>query len=411
MNRLKIIAFTHRNIRLDSIGKYHVEQQEVGTVLGRVKNDCNIAEIMYLGTCNRVEFIVVTDAEIDGYYLRSFFRSFNPAWTEDDIKEAVSSASVIEGADAGTHLFRVVSSLDSMVVGEREIITQIRNAYELCRKNNLTGDLIRLVVQKSIECAKEVYTLTNISKKPISVMSLAYRKLKSLNVKLDAKFLIVGAGVTNTTMAKYLKKHGFSDFTVFNRTLANAEKLSREIGGKALPLEQLKRHRGGFDVIVSCTGSSLPVITNETYSSLVGDDKSKKIVIDLAVPNDLDAAVLKNHDVNLIAMNNLQEIAKKNLQEREKELSACENIIAGNLEEYKKEFKERMVELAMSDVPKKVKEIRETAVKEVFAKEIGQLDEQSKETLDKVITYLEKKYISVPMKMAKEILIEESSSK
>jgi glutamyl-tRNA reductase len=241
------------------------------------------------------------------------------------------------------------------------------------------------------------------------VVSLAYRKLKDLNVKLDAKFLIIGSGVTNTSMAKYLKKHGFTNFVVFNRTLSNAEPLANELNGKALPLSDLKNYKNGFDVIVSCTGSSEYIITKEIYSSLVGNDKSKKVVIDLAVPNDLDEAILKNYEVNLISVNNLQEIAKKNLLEREKELSACEKIIEKNIEEFRQEFKERKLERAMSNVPKKVKEIREIAVNEVFAKDIQKLDEQSKETLDKVIAYLEKKYISVPMKMAREILIEEGA--
>jgi glutamyl-tRNA reductase len=210
-------------------------------------------------------------------------------------------------------------------------------------------------------------------------------------------------------MAKYLKKHGFTDFVVFNRTLTNAEKLARDLSGKAFPLSELGNYKKGFDVIVTCTGANDVIITKEMYSSLVGNDKGRKVVIDLAVPNDLDEEILKNHDVNLIAVNTLTEIAKKNLLEREKELSACEKIIAQNIEEFHKEIKERKVELAMSDVPRKVKEIRETAVNEVFAKEIGMLDVSSKETLDKVIAYLEKKYISVPMKMAKEILIDESS--
>ncbi|MCC6601018.1 MAG: glutamyl-tRNA reductase, partial [Crocinitomicaceae bacterium] len=318
---------------------------------------------------------------------------------------------VFEGEEALKHLFEVASSLDSLVVGEREIITQVRNAYELCHKLDLTGDLLRLVVQKTIECAKKVYTHTNISRNPVSVVSLAYRKLRDLNVKLDSKILIVGSGVTNSTMAKYLKKHGFTDFVVFNRTLANAEKLAKEISGKAFPLSELKNYKNGFDVIVTCTGSSEAIITKDIYSALVGNDKNKKVVIDLAVPNDLDEEILKSYDVNLIAVNNLQEIARKNLLEREKELSACVKIIEGNIEEFRKELKERKVELAMSDVPKKVKEIRETAVNEVFAKDIEKLDAGSKETLDKVIAYLEKKYISVPMKMAKEILIEETSAK
>ncbi len=411
MNSFKSIAVTHKHFDINDIGKFHIDQNEWNSRLSSLKSKCNIDEIMFLSTCNRVEFLLNTKERTDKNFLKNFITSVYPELKQEDTDKTITSALVFEGEEALKHLFEVASSLDSLVVGEREIITQVRNAYELCHKLELTGDLLRLVVQKTIECAKKVYTHTNISRNPVSVVSLAYRKLRDLNVKLDSKILIVGSGVTNSTMAKYLKKHGFTDFVVFNRTFANAQKLANEISGRPYPLSELKNYKDGFDVIVTCTGSSEAVITKEIYSSLVGGDKSKKVVIDLAVPNDLDAEILNNYDVNLIAVNNLQEIAKKNLQEREKELSACVKIIEGNVDEFRKELKERKVELAMSDVPKKVKEIRETAVNEVFAKDIEKLDAGSKETLDKVIAYLEKKYISVPMKMAKEILIEEVSSR
>ncbi|MBI4945176.1 MAG: glutamyl-tRNA reductase [Bacteroidetes bacterium] len=409
MNSFKIIAITHKHFDVNHIGKFHIEESQWHQRLSDLKSVMGIDELMFLSTCNRIEFLLKYAHPIDKKFIKKFILAVYPETKNEDAEKTLFSACVFDGEEAIKHLFHVASSLDSLVVGEREIITQVRNAYELCKKLNLTGDLIRLVVQKTIECAKQVYTHTNISRNPVSVVSLAFRKLRDLNIKLDAKFLIVGSGVTNTSMAKYLKKHGFTNFAVFNRTFLNAEKLANELSGKAFPLSDLKNYKNGFDVIVTCTGSSEAIITKEIYATLVGDDKSKKVVIDLAVPNDLDDEILNNYDVNLIAVNNLQEIAKKNLLEREKELSSCEKIIEQNIDEFRKEFKERKVELAMSNVPKKVKEIRETAVNEVFAKEIEKLDEQSKETLDKVIAYLEKKYISVPMKMAREILIEEGA--
>ena len=409
MNNFKTIAVTHKNFDITDIGKFHIDEKEWENRLSALRVNSGIDELMFLSTCNRVEFLLNTSRNIDKQFIKELILLVYPEIKNEDSEKTISSAMIFEGDDALKHLFQVASSLDSLVVGEREIITQVRNAYELCKKLNLTGDLLRIVIQKTIECAKKVYTHTNISRNPVSVVSLAYRKLRELNVKLDSKFLIVGSGVTNSTMAKYLKKHGFTNFVVFNRTLSNAEKLANELNGKAFPLSELKNYKNGFDVIVTCTGSSEAIITKEIYSSLAGNDKSKKVVIDLAVPNDLDEEILKKYEVNLIAVNNLQEIAKKNLLEREKELFACEKIIDENIEEFRKEIKERKIELAMSDVPRKVKEIRDTAVNEVFAKEIEKLDVSSKETLDKVIAYLEKKYISVPMKMAKEILIDESS--
>ncbi len=230
-------------------------------------------------------------------------------------------------------------------------------------------------------------------------------------MKPDARFLIIGAGVTNSVMGKYLKKHGLTNFVVFNRTPAHGEKLSAELGGRSFPLDDLKNYKEGFDVMVTCTGSAQPIITKELYASLAGNDKGKKIVVDLAVPGDVDRSVLEHFDINPISITSLKSIADQNLLEREKEMDACRIIIRQHIAEFHQLFKTRKVEIAMSDVPKKVKEIRETAVNEVFAREIEKLDAPSKETLDKIIAYLEKKYISVPMKMAKEILMDEVSAK
>ncbi|MGL4599447.1 MAG: glutamyl-tRNA reductase, partial [Bacteroidia bacterium] len=307
-----------------------------------------------------------------------------------------------------THIFSVAASLDSLVVGEREIITQVRSAYENSSEMQLTGDTLRLLVRKTIETAKAVYTQTAISRNPVSVVSLAWRKLRALHVQNDARFLIIGAGVTNTAMVRYLKKHGFHQFAVFNRTLNNAEVLAAEIGGKAFSLDQLENYTQGFDVIVTCTGASEAIITPDLYRKLVQEDTRKKIVIDLAVPNDLDPAILKAWDVNVIAVNNLQEVAKENLKEREKELTAAQEIIGKAVTEFRNDLKARQVELAMRSVPVKVKEIRDTAINAVFASEIEQLDDASKELLNRVLNYVEKKYISVPMKMAREILLDET---
>ncbi len=154
---------------------------------------------------------------------------------------------------------------------------------------------------------------------------------------------------------------------------------------------------------MTCTGAAESVITPQVYKSLIGEDRAKKVVIDLAIPNDLDTEILNNYEINLIAINNLQEVAKENLLARENEINACHVIIEKNIDGFKQILKTRKVEQAMSEVPKKVKEIREIA-NEVFAKDIKSLDKESKEVLDKILSFMEKKYISVPMKMAKDIL-------
>jgi glutamyl-tRNA reductase len=405
---IHLIAFTHRTIAVQDIGQFHLADDVRASRLCELKTTIGASELMYLSTCNRVEFLLVQENEIDTPFLHRFFRALLPQATDLAIDAAINQCAVFRGEEALMHIFSVAASLDSLVVGEREIITQVRNAYENSTAMLLTGDTLRLLVRKTIETAKAVYTQTAISRNPVSVVSLAWRKLRALNVQHDARFLIIGAGVTNTAMVRYLKKHGFHQFAVFNRTLNHAETLAAEIGGKAYPLTALNQYRKGFDVLVTCTGAAEAIITPDLYRSLIQDDTRKKIVIDLAVPNDLDPAILNAWDVNVIAVNNLQEVAKDNLKEREKELTAAQEIVAKAVSEFRTDLKARQVELAMRAVPDKVKEIREAAMNAVFANEIEQLDDASKELLNRVLNYVEKKYISVPMKMAREILLDEA---
>lgn len=411
MQKIALIVLSHQRFDVKDVGRFHLDENRQAEVLHHVKNSCELEEFMYLSTCNRVEFTVVSSQEYNGDFLQRFFTAFLGEDRSQDIAFALEHAVVHQGDHALRHSFEVAASIDSLVVGEREIITQYRNAYENCRALGLTGDTIRVIAKKTIETAKIVYTETDIARNPVSVVSLAYRKLRAFQVPLDARFLLIGAGVTNTAMARYLKKHGYTNFAVFNRTLANAHKLAAELGGTAYELSVLQNYAEGFDVIVTCTASEGAVITERIYRSLVGDDPKRKVVIDLAVPNDLDPAILTKWDVNLIAVNNLQDVANENLKERGKSVSDCMAIIENAVSEFRGQFRMRQVEIAMQAVPEKVKEIRNTAMNSVFAEEINQLDAQSKEVLEKVLSYMEKKYISVPMKMAREIITAEAHVK
>jgi glutamyl-tRNA reductase len=410
LNKFKIIALTHKSSGMEHIGRFYIEETDLGSRLAGLKAAMGWDEVVYLATCNRVEFLISVEAKVNNDYLLRFFTAFDNNWVEGEMEQYLSNFEVYEGAAAVLHLFKVASSLDSMVIGEREIITQVRNAYDKADSCSLSGDLLRLVIKKTIQIAKEVYSNTDIAKKPVSVVSLAYRKLKDLNVEDKARILIVGAGKTNTVMARYLKKHGFVNLTVFSRTLSKAQKLAKDLNGQAQPLETLSEYKNGFEVIISCTGAADYIITKPIYETLLNGDTTKKIVIDLAVPNDFDPKISDDYKVNLIAINNLKDIAEENLKERQNELVHCKQIIENGLQDFIALVHERQVERAMSKIPEKVKEISNTAVNAVFAKDLAKLDHSSRATLDKVLAYVERKYISVPMKMAKEVLLDKKNS-
>lgn len=405
MKYLKVIAFTHKQIELKELGKLVMCQENITDKLHVAKGHFGIDEIFYLSTCNRVEFVLSTQHKVDREFAEAFLTEMQMGLCSHSTQTFLDAASIYEGQDALNHLLRTSCSLESLIVGEKEILAQLRKAYDDCREAGLTADKLRLVMECVVKAAKEVYTHTNISKNPISVVSLAYRKLKDLKLCSNARVLIIGAGETNRNISKYLQKHKFSNFSVFNRTLSKAQQLADDLGGEAFDIDELKNFKDGFDAIITCTSAVEPIITAEIYRSLLNGDTDKKTIVDLAIPNDTAPEVLEQFDVNFIEVHSLNEIAKKNLQERYQELVHAEAIIEQNITEFLVMLKQRKIELAMRQVPEKIKEIRNNAVNTVFADEVQSLDKESREILEKVINYMEKKYISVPMIMAKDILI------
>jgi glutamyl-tRNA reductase len=402
---LKVIAFTHKQIGLKELGRLVICQENLTDKLRQVKAQFGIAEIFYLATCNRVEFVMMTPQLVDKTFTGEFMKALDMGLCSVSASSFLEAVSIYEDRDALEHLLRTSCSLESLIVGEKEILAQIRKAYENCREAGLTGDGLRMFMNCIVKTAKEVYTNTNISKNPISVVSLAYRKLKDLKLCSNARILIIGAGETNRNISKYLQKHKFSNFAVFNRTLEKASQLAADLGGDVYNLEALKSYSKGFDVIITCTSATEPIITPEIYTSLLNGDKSRKTIVDLAIPNDTHPDVSKKFPVNFIEVHSLNEVAKSNLQERYEELTHAEGIISSNISAFIVELKQRRVELAMRQVPEKIREIRNTAINSVFAEEVQNMDKQSREVLEKVMNYMEKKYISVPMVMAKDILI------
>jgi glutamyl-tRNA reductase len=411
---LKVIAFTHHTIALNELGRFFIQEETLQQRLAELKLKAGIDELMYIATCNRIEFVFTYAGAADKNFLERFFRGFNAGWSDEEIAFAVEHALVFEGEDAARHIFRVASSLDSMVIGEREIITQVRNAYERCKAAGVTGDFLRLLIKNTITTAKKVFTDTKIADNPVSVVSLAFRKLKNMKVQADARIIVIGAGETNSNLCKYLFKHGYRNMAIFNRTLSKAEKLAETYklqGGNvaAHSLNELAGYKEGFDVLITCTSSAEAIVTDEIYSALLNGDSSKKVVIDLAIPADVDAKVIEKYSLRYIGINELSEEAERNLSIRQSELSSAEIIIESGLQEFNSQIRIRELELRMREVPQKIREIKSTALNEIFAGEIESMDEQSKLVLGRVLDYMEKKYISVPMVLAKEIILRENN--
>ena len=404
LNNFKIITITHKNVSLQTLSKFIVpstDEAELQLKLGNLKEQFEIEEMMYLATCNRVMYFFYAEQNVNESFVAEFLSHANPQFQTDLVDDFAKRITILEGHNALEHLLEVSSSIDSMVIGEREILRQIRTGFDQCVGWDMTGDHLRLAMQLAVETAKKVYSKTRIGEKPISVVSLAIQKLVQSDFSKTGKLLLIGAGQTNLLVSKFLKKYEYQNVTVFNRSIERANSLAEMLKGDVFLLEELKTYQEGFDGIIICTGSDKALLDDELYASLLQGDKSRKLIIDLAIPNNVEPSVAENFNVNYIEIEDLRSLAKENMGFRQKEISSAQKIIESNLVKFQKTHQQRQITKAMSHVPQKIKAVKAHAINEVFKKDVDELDENAREVLERVLSYMEKRCISIPMEAAK----------
>ena len=408
LDKYKIITVTHKRTNLKNISDFIVKANSPETLKVRledIKIRFGLNELLYLSTCNRVMYLFETDKEVDEFFGGHFFQYINPQLPLQTIRHIDELACFLKGEKAVEHLFDVAASIDSLVIGERQILGQLREAYERCRQWKLTGDYIRMIFQQTVLAAKAVYSQTRIGDKPVSVGSLAIQKLLQAKLPKDAPILLVGAGQTNQLVAKFLLKHQFKQLSVFNRTKEKAEKLAAMFEGEAFSLSDLSQYTRPFDCLIVCTGSTETVITPELYRRLLNGDSREKVIIDLSIPHNVAREIAEQFPVNYIEIEGLRHLAKENLASREQEVANAKKILHQFIEEFPSHLHRRRLERAMHKVPAEIKAIKSHALNEVFRKEVEQLDAESRQLLERMLTYMEKKCISIPMRAAKEVIL------
>ncbi len=406
IDNFHIITLTHQTINVDQIGHFVVKHQskdDLRDKLCQVKKQFDIDEIVYLSTCNRVSYIFYREDGLEDSYLKHFFHSINAELSEERLNKLSNFVRLHSGIKAINHLFELSASIDSLVVGEREIFRQYREAYDQSVQWKLAGDHLRMLDKYTVTTAKEIYANTKIGEKPLSIVSLAIKRMLNINPDPSQRVLLVGAGETNRLVGKFLKKYDFTDITIFNRSLDNAQELSDTLGAQAFHISELATYTKGFDIMVVCTGSTEAIISSDIYSQLINRDESKKIVIDLSVPHNVDENVQTGFNMHYVNIEQLRTLAEQNLEHRKNEIGSAKKIIKGRLFEFQKVYQQRQIEKAFHKIPQEMKAIKERAVNSVYAKQIDALDEDAKALVLEMMNYMEKKCVSVPMKVAKEI--------
>jgi len=328
----------------------------------------------------------------------------NPGLNAAQLKKISKFVDVYHGSKAVNHLFEVASSMDSLVVGEREIFRQFREAYKQSQTFGLIGDNLRMLENATVKAAKEVYDKTKIGEKPLSIVSLAVQSMFSHKVPKDARLLIVGAGETNTLFAKFLKKHDFSNVSIFNRSLDNAKDLVELLNGTAYHLSELSTFDKGFDVMIVATGATSALIDTKIYRNLLQRETDKKVVIDLSVPNNVSADVVESFDMHYIDIEQLRSRSTANLEFRKQEIHAARILLKSQLIAFNNQFQQRQLEKALNTVPVEIRQIKERALQKVYNKKIAALDPNAQSLILEMMDFMEKKCISVPMKVAKKLV-------
>ncbi len=397
-----ILTLTHRNATLETIGKVVVDS-DTTTLLHDLKDRFDWEEMLYLATCNRVVFLFYKQGPLSENIANEVISAIRPDLSDTETDMIGGQMRMLHGADAIRHWMEVAASMDSLVIGEREIIRQLREAYDRNYQAGLTGDHLRLLMRFTIETAKEIYSQTGIGEKAVSVVALAFGEMLKAVGDPKSRILLVGAGQTNTLIAKFLAKYGFRNITVFNRSLEKAEMLAAGLQGRALPLDALQHYSEGFDCLLVCTGATQPLITPEVYTNLLRGETSRKVVVDLSVPNNVDKSILSGNAVYFIEIEGLKSIANENLAFRENERKKAEAMITQRLFTFRQQWHERQVERSLSHIPDEVRAVKERAINQVYGKEFSALDAKTQALVMEMMGYMEKKCIAIPIKTVKEI--------
>ncbi len=404
---LYVISFSHKKLPLSIVGKLYLDAalEQYKHLLEQVKVYFSASEVMHISTCNRCEFYIVSKRHIIKEEVKHFIGEFYSFLSYEDIEKVKTQFIFKKDEKAVRYLMEVASSLQSMVVGEREIIAQVRNAYEHCKSLNLTGDLLRLVIKKVIETAKEVFGKTDIAKNPVSVASLTARILRSFNIQDDASITIIGSGATIQTFMKYFHQEKYQ-YTFVSRKKENSQKLQSKYGGHYMSLDELRKKEHLYtDVLIVCTASPTAIVDGTLFNKIF-NGHSQPIIVDLSNPTDISEEVFQKYKFQYVGINSLKKQAKENLMKRKQSVISAKAIIDNNLDEFLKIYRERCVENVISEIPQEFNEYKNKALNEVFRKKIELLNKEHQVIIHEIINYVEEKYNTVTYKKLKSILLQ-----
>lgn len=325
-----VIGLNYRTAPVEIRERFAIAPERLPDAVREMKAWKSVLECVIVATCNRTELYAVVDRD---NWCHKHVRDFMESWFEVPREEFAPYLYVHEDDEAKRHLFRVVSGLDSMVIGETQILGQVRDAFFLAQSERTTGTIFNMLFKQAITMAKRAHTDTGIGENAVSVSYAAVELGKRIFGSFRNKnVLIVGAGKMSELTAKHLRANGAGDIQVTNRTFARAAELADRFGGQAYPFEELTQLIRGADVVITSTGSAQTILTKAQVEEAMRGRASRPLfLIDIAVPRDLDPDIHEVSNVYLYDIDDLEGIVEANMELRRQHSMQIEAMIADEL--------------------------------------------------------------------------------
>jgi glutamyl-tRNA reductase len=360
-----IIGLSHKTAPVEIREKLAFAPTAMERPLRQMLELPTITEGLIVSTCNRVELCAVTkepDAAIAE--LRRFLAEYHEV-TPEEINENLFD---YQGEEAIRHLFRVSSSLDSMVLGEPQILGQIKTAYGYAAEFKTAGLILNRFLHKAFSVAKRVRTETAIASNAVSVSFAAVELARKIFDRLDNKgVMIIGAGEMCELAARHFVANGISKVLVTNRTFERAEKMAAEFDGKAVPFDSFVDHLAEVDIIMTSTGAPNFILGKRQMEEVLKRRKNRPMfLIDIAVPRDIDPKVNDISNTYLYDVDDLQGVVQANLKERQKEAGKAEAIVEQEIGQFHLWLGNLEVKPTVIALRRKLDEIRQQELEKTF---------------------------------------------
>lgn len=341
---LLIVGINHTSAPVEMREQVAFTPEQLVDALKDLAHHAHLSEVAILSTCNRTE-VIATSPSLDTQAIVNWLANYHGLNVTD------LSPSIYEklNKDAALHAVRVACGLDSMVIGEPQILGQVKEAYEHARRIGTLGTELQHLSQTTFRIAKRVRTETSIGENTVSVASTAVTLAGRLFSDLPAcHILLIGAGDTSELVGRHLLSAGINQITIANRTLENARRLAQELGGTAIDLQSIPAKLPEADIVIASTAARLPVLGKGVVERALKSRKHRPILmVDLAVPRDIEPEVAQLRDIYLYSVDDLQEIIEANLSDRLQAADAAEQIVTEEVSAYRSRHETRHVDATM----------------------------------------------------------------